>query len=65
MFKLSYGKSLENYNVDVQTIVNLWRDINLNLETCQDDNKSTNLILLYSLINYKIVKKIKRKYLVK
>ena len=47
MFKLSYGKSLENYNVDVQTIVNLWRDINLNLETCQDDNKSTNLILLY------------------
>lgn len=45
MFKLSYGKSLENYNVDVQTIVNLWRDINLNLETCQDDNKSTNLIL--------------------
>lgn len=49
MFKLSYGKSLENYNVDVQTIVNLWRDINLNLETCQDDNKSTNLILFLYL----------------
>ena len=47
-----YGKSLENYNVDVLTIVNLWKDLNNKLEICDGKNLERELIkMLNSLLS--------------